>query len=68
MMVTAFGCKKIGVQKKKNFFQDKFYSLKAHAHYFTILIYLATWRTAKCGIFIHFTFTNLLDAAKASTH
>ena len=24
------------------FFQDKFYSLKAHAHYFTVLIYLAT--------------------------
>ena len=31
------------VQQKINFsFQDKFCSLKAHAHYFTILIYLAT--------------------------
>ena len=31
------------VQQKINFsFQDKFFSLKAHAHYFTILIYLAT--------------------------
>ena len=34
----------------------------------TFLIYLATWKTAKRGIFIHFMFTNLLDAAKASTH
>ena len=29
--------------KNKIFFpQDKFYSLKAHEHYFTVLIYLAT--------------------------
>ena len=41
-----------------NFFQDKFYSLKVHAHYFTVLMYLATWRAPKLGIFTHFTFTN----------
>ena len=33
-------------QRSKNektiFFQDKFYSLKAHAHYFTVFVYLAT--------------------------
>ena len=29
-------------QKINIFFQDKFYSLKAHGHYFTVLIYLAT--------------------------
>ena len=39
---------------------DKFYSLKAHANYFTILIYFAAWKAAKLGIFfIHFMFTNL---------
>ena len=34
-------------QHRKNqktiFFKDWFYSFKAHAHYFTIFIYLATW-------------------------
>ena len=44
--------------KKTIFFQDKFYSFKAYAHYFSF-IYLATWRTATLGIFIHFMFTNL---------
>ena len=34
-------------------------ALKAHAHYFTVFIYLETWRGAKLGIFTHFTFTNL---------
>ena len=39
---------------------DKFYSLKAHANYFTILIYFGAWKAAKLGIFfIHFTFINL---------
>ena len=27
---------------KNNFFQDKFYSLKVHAYYFTVLIFFAT--------------------------
>ena len=60
-LVTTFGSDKIDTQKiKNNFFcQDKFYSLKAHAHYFTVFIYLATWRAAKLGIFTHFTLTNL---------
>ena len=42
--VTNFGYEKIGAQKIKNifFFQDKFYSLQTYAHYFTVLIYLAT--------------------------
>ena len=40
------------------FFQDKFYSLKAQAHYFTVLIYSANSRAAKLGIFTHFSFTN----------
>ena len=40
------------------FFQDKFYSLKAYAHCFTVLIYSATSRAAKLGIFTHFSFTN----------
>ena len=38
---------------KNNFF------LKAHAHYFTVLIYLATWRAAKLGVFTHFMFSDL---------
>ena len=62
MSVRAFGRKKIGAQKVKKiflFFQDKFYFLKAHAHYFAVLIYLANRRAAKIGIFTHFTFTNL---------
>ena len=58
--MTAFGCNKIGTQKikKQFFFQDKFYS-KAHPGYFTVLIYLATWRAAKLGIFTHFRFVNI---------
>ena len=44
---------------KKFFFQHKFYSLKAHAHYFNALIYLTTWRASKIGIFTHFTSINL---------
>ena len=44
MSMTAFGRSKIGAKKikKQFFFQDKFYSLKAHAHYFTVYICLAT--------------------------
>ena len=39
-LVTALGYEKIGAQKikKKFFFQDKFFSLKAHAYYFIVLI------------------------------
>ena len=43
----------------KTFFQYKLYSLKARAHYFTVLIYLETWSAAKLGIFTNFTFRNL---------
>ena len=46
-------------KNSKIFFQDKFSSLKSHAHNFTILIYSATWRAAKLCIFTHFTFKNL---------
>ena len=53
------GARKLAPKKlKNNLFQDRFYSLKAHAHYFTVFIYLATWRAAKFGIFTHM-FTNL---------
>ena len=59
--MTAFGCKEIGAQKIKKaiFFQYMLYSLKAHAHCFTVFINLETWRGAKIGIFTHFIFTNL---------
>ena len=58
---TTSAREKIGAQKikKQIFFEDKFYPLKAHEHYFTALIYLAIWRAAKLGIFTHFTITNL---------
>ena len=49
---------KLASKKWKTIF-SKLYSLKAHAHCFTALIYLATWRAAKLGIFTHFTSTNL---------
>ena len=52
-------------KKLKFFFQDKFYSLKAHAHYFTVLIYLAAWRAVKLGIFTHFTFPNLTQCSQS---
>ena len=39
MSLTAFGWEKISTQKIRIFF-PKFYSLKAHAHYFTLFIYL----------------------------
>ena len=45
--------------KELFFFQYMLYSLKAHAHYFTVFIYLETWRGTKLSIFTHFTFTNL---------
>ena len=38
MSVNVFGREKISAQKIK----EKLYSLKAHAHYFTVFIYLAT--------------------------
>ena len=70
MSVTAFRHKKIVTQKIKKtiFYQDQFYSLKAHAYYFTGLIYLATWRAAKLGISTDLMLTNLPNVAKASTH
>ena len=55
----------LGARKSAVFFQDMLYSLKAHAHYFTVLIYLVTWRAAKLGIFTHFTFTNLLRCSQS---
>ena len=58
MSLTAFGWEKISTQKIRIFF-PKFYSLKAHAHYFTLFIYLPSWRAAKLDIFTHLTFTNL---------
>ena len=65
--MTAFGHEKVGTQKnlKTIFFQNKFYSLKAHAHYFFVLIYLSTWRTAKLGVFTHFTITNLPQCSQS---
>ena len=54
MLVTTFGCEKISAQKLKNiFFPKKLCSLKAHSHYFSVAIDLATCRAAKL---IHFTF------------
>ena len=67
--MTSFGHEKIGAQKiKNNFFQNKFYSLKAHGDYFTVFIYLATWRAANLGIFTHFRSQTYPDVAKATTH
>ena len=60
--MTAFGSEKIGAQKiikQFFFFQNNFYSLKAHAYYFTVIIYLAPCRAAKLDIFTHFIFTNI---------
>ena len=48
------------------FFQDKFYSLTDQAYYFTILIYLSTWRVVKLGIFSHFTSTNLSRCSQSN--
>ena len=41
---------------KKNFSPNE---VKDHAHYFTVLTYLAPSRATKLGIFIHFTIINL---------
>ena len=59
------GARKSVPKKLKNFFQDKFYPLKGHADNFTVLIYLATWRAAKLGIFTYFMFTNLLRCSQS---
>ena len=52
-------------KKTTTIFPIKLYSLIAHAHYFTIFIYLATWRAAKLGIFTHFMFTNLPQCSQS---
>ena len=52
----CFSCRwlLLGATKLAIFSQHNFYSQhKAHAHYFTVLVYLATWRAAKLGIFTH---------------
>ena len=42
--MTAFGCEKLAPKKfLKSLFQHKLYSLRTHAHLFTVLIYLANW-------------------------
>ena len=50
---------------KTIFFQNMFYSLKAHAHYFTIIICLAPWRADKLGICTHFTSINLPQCSQS---
>ena len=47
--------------------QDKLYSLKAHAHYFTVFIYVATWRAAKLGILPILHSQTNPDVAKTQT-
>ena len=51
---SLLGARKSAPKKLKNNFFPK-----AHAHYFTVLIYLVTWRAAKLAVFTHFMFTNL---------
>ena len=54
------GMRKSAPKKLTIFFQiSSMCSSKAHAHYFTVFIYLPTWSTAKLGIFTLFTFTIL---------
>ena len=53
---------------KNFFFQDRFYLLKAHVHYFSVLIYLPTGRAAKRGILLVLRLQAYPDVAKASTH
>ena len=75
-LVTAFGeVSKSRPKKLKNKFFSKisfillYIFYKAHAHYFIVLIYLATLRAAKLGYFDSFLFTILpFDIAKASSH
>ena len=63
--MTAFGSNKIDAQKIKKQFFSKFYSLTAHAHYFTVLTHLATWRATKLDIFTHFTSINLSQCSQS---
>ena len=46
---------------------SKLYSLKVHAQYFTVLIYITTRIAGKLGIFTHFTSTNFHQLSKASS-
>ena len=55
---TLLSARKLVPKKLKNIFSKIRYS-HAHAHYFIVFIYLATWRAAKLDIFTHFFFTNL---------
>ena len=57
-----------GIFKTWHIFTGPNAGCKAHADYFTVLIYITTRITAKCGIFTHLTSTNLHWLSKASTH
>ena len=61
---TLLSARKLVPKKLKNIFSKIRYS-HAHAHYFIVFIYLATWRAAKLGIFTHFMFTNLLRCSQS---
>ena len=54
--------------QKNIFFQDKFYSLKALAHYFAVFIYLPTWKSAKLIFLLILCSQTYPDVAKAWTH
>ena len=56
MLVNTFELNNIGAKNNK-----------AHAHYFTVFICLATWRAAKLGICTHFTSTNLPQCSQSVT-
>ena len=55
------GTRKLAPKKSNNNFFPSCILCKGscHVHYFTVLIYLKTWRAAKLGILTHFMFTNL---------
>ena len=59
--MTTFGLEKISPRKSapNNFFPQQVLYVKGSCSCFTLLIHLATCRTATLGIFTHFTFMNL---------
>ena len=65
-----FWVREIGAQKMKNqfFFRYILYSLKSHAHYFTVFIYLETWGVLNLVLLLISFSQTYPDTVKVWTH
>ena len=66
----SFWVREIGAQKMKTqfFFRYILYSLKSHAHYFTVFIYLETWGVLNLVLLLISFSQTYPDTVKVWTH